>query len=234
MLRPSLLPGPRRQRWPTTGAASSATCGCSSSPTASRAIDGERRALAAGLDGRRERAALERQRRAPATSSISRAWSTALVRRALGPRRGRSSPAERAVICRRARLRERGRGPAPSGRGRAEVAREIGMLGQLRRRIADRAGLPAHEPVFVAEIDLDAVLDWTTLGDRRARDAAAAVSVGGARLVDRCVMLGLPAARQFVARFARRRRPRSNASSGIRSLSGARACPRVSAVCRCA
>ncbi len=34
------------------------------------------------------------------------------------------------------------------------------------RRSRTRAALPANEPVFVFEIDLDAVLDWTALGDR--------------------------------------------------------------------
>jgi phenylalanyl-tRNA synthetase beta chain len=43
-------------------------------------------------------------------------------------------------------------------------ARAIGIVGQLASAVADARGLPAHEAVFVAELDLDAVLDWTDLG----------------------------------------------------------------------
>jgi len=44
--------------------------------------------------------------------------------------------------------------------------RDIGIVGQLTPEIVEARGLPGHEPVFVAELDLDAVLDWTSLGDR--------------------------------------------------------------------
>jgi phenylalanyl-tRNA synthetase beta chain len=42
--------------------------------------------------------------------------------------------------------------------------RAIGVVGQLAPAVADARGLPAREPLFVAEIDLDAVADWTTGG----------------------------------------------------------------------
>ena len=48
----------------------------------------------------------------------------------------------------------------------AEPLREIGVIGQLLPAIADSRGIPANEPVFVFEIDLDAALEWTSLGDR--------------------------------------------------------------------
>jgi phenylalanyl-tRNA synthetase beta chain len=47
----------------------------------------------------------------------------------------------------------------------AQSVREIGVVGQLLPAVADARGIPANEPVFVFEIDLDVVLDWTTLGD---------------------------------------------------------------------
>jgi phenylalanyl-tRNA synthetase beta chain len=47
-----------------------------------------------------------------------------------------------------------------------ESAREIGVIGQLLPAIADARGIPANEPVFLFEVDLDAVLEWTSLGDR--------------------------------------------------------------------
>ncbi len=40
------------------------------------------------------------------------------------------------------------------------------MIGQLLPAVADSRGIPANEPVFLFEIDLDAVLEWTSLGDR--------------------------------------------------------------------
>jgi phenylalanyl-tRNA synthetase beta chain len=48
----------------------------------------------------------------------------------------------------------------------SDVVREIGAIGQLLPAIADTRGIPANEPVFVFEIDLDVVLDWTSLGDQ--------------------------------------------------------------------
>ena len=48
----------------------------------------------------------------------------------------------------------------------ADDAREIGVIGQLLPAIADTRGIPANEPVFLFEIDLDVVLDWTSLGDQ--------------------------------------------------------------------
>jgi phenylalanyl-tRNA synthetase beta chain len=52
----------------------------------------------------------------------------------------------------------------------ASAARTIGVLGQLDPSMAELAGIPGREPVLVAEIDLDAVIDWSDLGDRiRAR-----------------------------------------------------------------
>jgi phenylalanyl-tRNA synthetase beta chain len=48
----------------------------------------------------------------------------------------------------------------------AAGSREIGVIGQLLPALADSRGIPANEPVFLFEIDLDAVLDWTSLGDQ--------------------------------------------------------------------
>lgn len=48
----------------------------------------------------------------------------------------------------------------------ADALRDIGAIGQLLPAIADARGIPANEPVFLFEIDLDAVLEWTSLGDR--------------------------------------------------------------------
>jgi len=48
----------------------------------------------------------------------------------------------------------------------ATLTRQAGILGRLLPSIADAHGLPAREAVFVAELDLDAVSDWTTNGDR--------------------------------------------------------------------
>jgi phenylalanyl-tRNA synthetase beta chain len=43
--------------------------------------------------------------------------------------------------------------------------RDIGIVGQLAPKTADAHGLPAQDAIFVAELNLDAVLDWITLGD---------------------------------------------------------------------
>jgi phenylalanyl-tRNA synthetase beta chain len=59
-------------------------------------------------------------------------------------------------------IQVRRRAPGTSG----ETAREIGVIGQLLPALADSRGIPANEPVFLFEIDLDAVLDWTSLGDQ--------------------------------------------------------------------
>lgn len=53
---------------------------------------------------------------------------------------------------------------ATGGNGASAGVREIGVVGQLAPAVADARGLPANEPVFVAELDLDAVIDWTDLG----------------------------------------------------------------------
>lgn len=53
---------------------------------------------------------------------------------------------------------------ATDGNGASAGVREIGVVGQLAPAVADARGLPANEPVFVAELDLDAVIDWTDLG----------------------------------------------------------------------
>ena len=44
--------------------------------------------------------------------------------------------------------------------------RVLGVLGEIAPAIAEAHGLPARERVFVAEIDLDLALDWTTRDDR--------------------------------------------------------------------
>ena len=44
--------------------------------------------------------------------------------------------------------------------------REIGVIGQLVREVTEARDIPANEAVFVCEIDLDAVTDWTSLGER--------------------------------------------------------------------
>jgi phenylalanyl-tRNA synthetase beta chain len=49
--------------------------------------------------------------------------------------------------------------PAESG-----ISREIGIVGQLAPAVADARGLPSNEPIFIAELDLDAAADWTDLG----------------------------------------------------------------------
>jgi phenylalanyl-tRNA synthetase beta chain len=46
----------------------------------------------------------------------------------------------------------------------ASSSREIGIVGQLAPAVADARGLPSNEPIFIAELDLDAVADWTDLG----------------------------------------------------------------------
>ena len=50
--------------------------------------------------------------------------------------------------------------------GEESQARAIGMVGQLTPAVADAHDIPTREPVFVAELDLDLVLDWTRLGER--------------------------------------------------------------------
>ncbi len=44
--------------------------------------------------------------------------------------------------------------------------RVLGVLGEIAPAVAEAHGLPARERVFVAEIDLDLALDWTTRDDR--------------------------------------------------------------------
>jgi phenylalanyl-tRNA synthetase beta chain len=44
--------------------------------------------------------------------------------------------------------------------------RAIGLLGEITGAIADAHGLPARERVFVAELDLDLAVDWTTRDER--------------------------------------------------------------------
>jgi phenylalanyl-tRNA synthetase beta chain len=44
--------------------------------------------------------------------------------------------------------------------------RMVGVLGEVAPAIAEAHGLPARERVFVAELDLDLALDWTTREDR--------------------------------------------------------------------
>jgi phenylalanyl-tRNA synthetase beta chain len=62
-------------------------------------------------------------------------------------------------------VRRRANGGVADG-ANANGARDIGIIGQLLPAVADTRGIPANEPVFLFEIDLDAVLDWTSLGDR--------------------------------------------------------------------
>ncbi len=47
----------------------------------------------------------------------------------------------------------------------AHTLRDIGIVGQIAPRIAEAHGLPARDAVYVAELNLDAVLDWITLAD---------------------------------------------------------------------
>jgi phenylalanyl-tRNA synthetase beta chain len=68
-------------------------------------------------------------------------------------------------------VRPRGAGGAngsadAAGGAQANDGRKIGVIGQLLPAIADARGIPANEPVFLFEIDLDAVLEWTSLGDQ--------------------------------------------------------------------
>lgn len=44
--------------------------------------------------------------------------------------------------------------------------RAIGVLGEITGAVADAHGLPARERVFVAELDLDLAVDWTTRDER--------------------------------------------------------------------
>jgi phenylalanyl-tRNA synthetase beta chain len=44
--------------------------------------------------------------------------------------------------------------------------RAIGILGEIAGAVADAHGLPARERVFVAELDLDLAVDWTTRDER--------------------------------------------------------------------
>ena len=44
--------------------------------------------------------------------------------------------------------------------------RVVGVLGEIATAVAEAHGLPARERVFVAEIDLDLALEWTTRDDR--------------------------------------------------------------------
>jgi phenylalanyl-tRNA synthetase beta chain len=64
------------------------------------------------------------------------------------------------------------RAPAANGNAAARGAanngqaiREIGIVGQLAPKIAEQHGLPPQDVLFVAELNLDAVADWITLGD---------------------------------------------------------------------
>ena len=97
------------------------------------------------------------------------------------------------------------RAPGASTHGGARV--DVGWVGQLSPALAEARGLPAADPVFVAELDLDlAAPDYDP--DRQAvMQAAAAAPVRGARPVDRRCRLTcrLPG---FVARFTRLHRPR--------------------------
>jgi phenylalanyl-tRNA synthetase beta chain len=52
------------------------------------------------------------------------------------------------------------------GEKRRDDVREIGVLGQLLPALADARGIPGNEPVYVCEIDLDAVTAWTDIRDR--------------------------------------------------------------------
>src|SRR5262249_19483501 len=42
---------------------------------------------------------------------------------------------------------------------------EVGVVGLVAPKIAEAHGLPPQDAVFVAELNLDAVADWITLGD---------------------------------------------------------------------
>jgi phenylalanyl-tRNA synthetase beta chain len=55
-------------------------------------------------------------------------------------------------------------GSGSSAVGGGEI-REIGIVGQLAPKIAEQHDLPPQDAVFVAELNLDAVADWITLGD---------------------------------------------------------------------
>jgi phenylalanyl-tRNA synthetase beta chain len=76
---------------------------------------------------------------------------------------------------------------------RGGEATTIGVLGQLEAGAADAAGLPAREAVLVAEIDLDAVLPLTDLGDR-VRATPLPRFPSSVRDLSLLVPLGLPAA----------------------------------------
>ena len=46
-------------------------------------------------------------------------------------------------------------------------ARRVGVLGRLAPAVADAHGLPSHDPVYVAEIDLDAIEQVARRGEIR-------------------------------------------------------------------
>ena len=72
-------------------------------------------------------------------------------------------------------------------------AQRIGVAGEIAARVADAHGLPARERVFVAELDLDAALAWTTR-DERVRAQALPRFPSSTRDISIVVASGLPAA----------------------------------------
>ena len=118
-----------------------------------------------------------------------------------------------------------------AARRRGGAARSIGVIGTARAGAGGRAGLPAREPVFVAEIDLDAVARAGPISAIGSGDAAAAFPVERARPVDR-----------RAARLAGRRHSWHDSRGGaadararVRSSIATRevACPTGIAACRC-
>jgi phenylalanyl-tRNA synthetase beta chain len=57
-----------------------------------------------------------------------------------------------------------GRAAAVTLRGEEATDRLIGIVGELEPRLAAARGLPAQDPVYVAELDLDGIAATTTLG----------------------------------------------------------------------
>ena len=126
-----------------------------------RAGAGEHRAAGAGV---------ARPRRRPRTGAAP-----------AGPRISTTRPARSARCAARSasrRCSRRARRPfltresattiavRPVDGGDGVEPRVIGVLGEIAPAVAEAHGLPARERVFVAEIDLDLALDWTTRDDR--------------------------------------------------------------------
>ena len=206
----------------TTGAASSATCGCSRSARASRE---QRRdaALALRLDGRRAGRALERQR----TRDVGLLRREG--RRASSLRRRLASPSNR---WRRPAVLVAGQAAGVcAGRRRVDGARDRASSA-VAPAVGEQHGLPRQDAVFVAEVDLDRAarprrrqrLDASSRC-RASRRSSRDISI----LVDETLACGRP----FVARFAAAMRRARWSASRVRSLPGQGRSRRTRSASRC-